>query len=443
MALPRYPLRGALGPADRRAERLLRARVRDGIHRLLENEPADMPAASREAQVRQLIQQTLAEYDRQAVLTRGATLVEPAKVETWLVNAFLKYGPITELLEDARCEEVQVNGASAVFAVLDGRLWLVPDAAYDTDDEPLAIAKRLLEPQGIRLDQASPLADARVPGVGRVNVSIPPASPDGVYLSIRRYVLTVHSLAELIQWRAVTEEAAHFLEACVRAHITIVISGRTGVGKTSWVNCLANTVPEHERICTIEEDRELQLTVPNRVPLVGRPANIEGVGGITLRQLVRDSLRKRPSRIIVGEVRGEESFELLSALTSGHPGSFTTIHGGSPEDALDRLAVFAQLASERLTTVMVLRMIRRSVQLVLQLGEQEDADGYKSRYLQAIWELTGLDVAAGTATLLGHDLWRREQGQLRWQRRVPQFLAQFAEYGVSYTLPPLEGERSA
>lgn len=431
----------ALAPADREAERALRAEVRAAIDRLLQEPRLAAAGAAEEARVRALIAERVAVYQRRAVSTNRPVLVDPAAVETWLFNAFCRYGPITPLMEDPTCEEVLINGPHRIWCIRDGVKELVQDLWFESDDELLALVRRLIGPLGERLDAARPEVGCRLPDGSRLHAIIPPIAPTNqTYVAIRRFVMRAHSLDELVRLGAVTENAARFLDACVRAHVSIVVAGPTGSGKTTWLNALGASIPARERVCTIEEEAaELKLAemLPDCVPMVGRRPNTEGAGGVSVRALVRTALRLRPQRLIIGETRGAEALELLLAIATGHPGSFSTVHAGSPQEALDRLASLAQTGDAQLSEHAVMRMLARAVQVILQLAEQEGPDGRKRRWLAVIYEVASLETGTGSPVITGNVLWSVDAAsdRLTWTGIPPRCLERFAAHGVAYTLP--------
>lgn len=435
-----------LAPADRTAERELRGQVRDAIKELLTVQQLGTGGPVEEARVRALIRERVQAYQRRAVSTNRAALVDEVAMEEWLFNAFLRYGPISALMLEPTCEEILIDGPHKIFAIRDGVLRLVPDLWWDSDEELLAFVKRLVGPLGKRLDESHWWVDCRLPDGSRLNAIIPPASVREPYVSIRKFVMAVHSLEELVARGSLPEDAARFLDACVRARVSMLISGPTGSGKTTWLNALAASIPATERVITIEEEApELKLDKrPSSPALVGRRENAEGAGAIPISALVRNALRMRPSRIIIGETRGEEAFDLLTALTTGHDGSLTTIHGSSPQDALDRLLLFATLTNAQLSEHAVLRMIARNVQLVLQLREREDEDGRKQRWLDQVYEVAGLETSGGAPVITGNVLWQVDEasGRLVWTGIPPRCLERMAARGIAYTLPPVLAGRN-
>jgi pilus assembly protein CpaF len=315
-----------------------------------------------------------------------------------------------------------------------GQKRLVPDVFFDDDEELMQLVKRLVGPLGRRLDESSPMVDARLPDGSRLNAAIPPATTRWCSLTIRKFILRAHSLDQLVQLGTLPQAAAQFLDAAVQAGVNILVSGATGSGKTTMLNCLGASIASlDERVVTVEEVAELQLErqLPDCVALQARSANVEGAGEIRIRDLVRNALRMRPTRIIVGEVRGAEALDMLLAMNTGHEGSLTTIHGNSPRDALDRLATLAMMAEERLSGEALAKMTAHTIELVLQL-RFEPRSG--RRRLVSIFEVAGLEGDIIT----GQELWALLPSgeRLVWTGIQPRCLTKMAAKGVTYALPP-------
>jgi pilus assembly protein CpaF len=273
-------------------------------------------------------------------------------------------GPLEPLLRDPAVDEVMVNGPRAVFVERGGRV--EPAAVtFGSEADLRHVIERILAPLGRRVDEASPLADARLPDGSRVNVIIPPLSLDGPILTVRRFRRRGFTAAELVEQGTMTEALRAFLAGAVRGRINVLISGGTGSGKTTTLNALSAFIPAGERIVTIEDAAELRLQQPHVVRLESRPPNLEGRGEVTIRALVRNALRMRPDRIVVGEVRGAEALDMLSAMTTGHDGSLSTIHAGSPEEALRRLETLALMADVALPLAAVREQVAGAIELVV------------------------------------------------------------------------------
>jgi pilus assembly protein CpaF len=302
-----------------------------------------------------------------AVVEREAGLLDAEQREALVARVAERsfgLGPLEPLLRDPAVDEVMVNGPRAVFVERGGRV--EPAAVtFGSEAELRHVIERILAPLGRRVDEASPLADARLPDGSRVNVIIPPLSLDGPILTVRRFRRRGFTAAELVEQGTMTEALRAFLAGAVRGRINVLISGGTGSGKTTTLNALSAFIPAGERIVTIEDAAELRLQQPHVVRLESRPPNLEGRGEVTIRALVRNALRMRPDRIVVGEVRGAEALDMLSAMTTGHDGSLSTIHAGSPEEALRRLETLALMADVALPLAAVREQVAGAIELVV------------------------------------------------------------------------------
>jgi pilus assembly protein CpaF len=306
-------------------------------------------------------------------------------------------GPLEPLLSDRTVDEVMVNGPDAVYVERGGRLERT-GVSFGGESELLHAIERILAPLGRRVDEASPLCDARMADGSRVNVVIPPLSLSGPCLTIRRFRREGFSLRELVANGTLGREAAELLALCVSARASILVSGGTGSGKTTTLNALSGAIPGEERIVTIEDAAELRLRQRHVVRLEARPANLEGRGEVTIRQLVRNALRMRPDRIVVGEVRGAEALDMLQALNTGHDGSLTTVHANSPADALRRVETLALMAGVGLPHAAVREQVASALDLVVHQVRLPSG----AREVESISEV--VRVAAGAAT---RELYRR------------------------------------
>jgi len=303
-----------------------------------------------------------------------------------LQNEILGLGPIEPLLADPSITEILVNGYDKVFIERLGRLELVP-IQFNNNEHLLRIIDKIVSRVGRRIDESSPMADARLPDGSRVNAIIPPIALDGPTLSIRRFSVVPLKIDDLIQKKALTQGMAEFLAAMVRAKTSILISGGTGSGKTTLLNILSCFIPEGERIITIEDTAELQLQQTHVVRLETRPQNIEGKGEIPMRALVRNSLRMRPDRIVLGEVRGSEVIDMLQAMNTGHEGSLTTIHANTPRDALSRLENLVTMGGVVMPAKTLRQQISSAIHIVIQTARLTDG----SRKITSIQEITGME----------------------------------------------------
>jgi pilus assembly protein CpaF len=423
-----------LSGSDRAAERALRDEVRTAVGRLLGEQQVVVPGPEDEERVRALIQERVAAYQRRAAATNRPLLLDPAGVEQRLFDGLLRLGILQPFIDAPAVEEIICNGPHRIFVIEDGQKRLVPDLYFDDDAELQGLVKRLIGPLGRRLDEASPMVDARLPDGSRLNAAIPPATTRWCSVTIRKFILRAHSLEQLVGLGTLPAAAAHLLDAAVQGGVNILVSGPTGSGKTTLLNALGASIASlDERVITVEEVPELQLErqLPDCVALQARAGNVEGAGEIRIRDLVRNALRMRPTRIVVGEVRGAEALDMLLAMNTGHEGSLTTIHGNSPRDALDRLATLAMMAEERLGSDVLTKMVARTIELVLQL-RFEPRTGH--RRLVSIFEVTGLEGDV----LTGNELWAFDVGRERlvWSGIPPRCLDKLAAKGVLYAPPP-------
>ncbi len=302
-----------------------------------------------------------------------------------VLHELVGLGPLEPLLEDESVSEIMVNGPAQVYVERLGRLTRT-EICFDDEAHLRRIIERILAPLGRRADESSPMADARLADGSRVNIILPPLSVRGPILTIRKFAKTPLLVSDLIRLGTLTEQAADFLRGCIEKRLNILVSGGTGSGKTTTLNALSSFIGGMERIVTIEDAAELQLQQAHVVTLESRPPNLEGRGEITIRQLVRNALRMRPDRLLLGEVRGGEALDLLQALNTGHDGSLSTIHANSPRDALSRLETLTLMAGADLPLRAVREQVASSVQLVVQ--QQRLSDG--RRRVTCVSEIDGI-----------------------------------------------------
>ena len=303
-----------------------------------------------------------------------------------VVDRIVGLGPLQPLLQDPTITEIMVNDTRTVFVERAGRIEKV-DVAFRDDAHLRHVIDRIVAPIGRRVDESSPLVDARLPDGSRVNAIIPPLAIGGPALTIRKFSREPFTLERLSSLGTISTRMAEFLRICIRNRVSMIISGGTGSGKTSTLNALGYCIPDGERIITIEDSAELQLKHPDIVALESRPPNIEGIGEIPIRTLVRNALRMRPDRIIVGEVRSGEAFDMLQAMNTGHRGSLTTLHANSPDNALIRLESMVLMAGFDMPVRAIRRMIAGAVEVVLQQDRLVDG----RRMITAITELSAVD----------------------------------------------------
>jgi len=295
-------------------------------------------------------------------------------------------GPLEPLLADSTISDILVNSFGKIYIERRGKLEL-SDVAFKDDEHLMRVIERIVSTVGRRIDESSPMVDARLKDGSRVNAIIPPLSIDGPVLSIRRFGAEPLRMAQLIENKALTKDIADMLEMCINARLNILISGGTGAGKTTLLNALSAYIPVNERIVTIEDSAELQLQQPHVVRLETRPPNIEGKGEVTQRELVRNSLRMRPDRIVIGEVRGGEAIDMLQAMNTGHDGSLTTVHANTPRDALARLETMIQMTGMSLSERAMRQQIASALDLVVQVARLSDG----TRRITSISEITGME----------------------------------------------------
>ena len=281
------------------------------------------------------------------------------------------YGPLQPLLDDEEISEIMVSGPKQVYVERRGKL-LDTNLTFDDDDHVLRIIDRILHPLGRQVNADSPTADARLPDGSRVNVAIPPVAVDGPYITIRKFLRSTFTVEQLIELGTLTNYMAEFLEACVVSRLNVLITGNTSSGKTTLLNLLTDYIPGEERIVTIEDAAELQLKQKYVVRLETKMPNVDGVGAVTSRDLVRNALRMRPDRIVIGEVRGSEALDMLQAMNTGHEGSLTTMHANSPRDAISRLETMSMMAGLEIPLSAIRKQIVSAVDLVVHMQRMTD-----------------------------------------------------------------------
>ena len=301
-------------------------------------------------------------------------------------NETMGLGPLEPLLSDTEISDIMVNGPNGVFVERHGKI-VKTDVSFKDNEHLMAVIERIVSKVGRRVDEASPMVDARLADGSRVNVIIPPLAIDGPALSIRRFGVKPLKMENLLANGSLTAEMAAAFEAMVKARMNILVSGGTGAGKTTFLNVLSSSIPDDERIITVEDAAELILQQEHTVRLETRPPNIEGKGAITQRDLVRNALRMRPDRIIVGEVRGGEALDMLQAMNTGHDGSISTIHANAPRDALSRIETMVLMAGFDLPSKAIREQIASALNVILQLSRMSDG----TRKVVTVSEVTGME----------------------------------------------------
>jgi pilus assembly protein CpaF len=380
-------------------------------------------------QARQAVASMITEIIRDQRVPLSFT--EQEKVQQELLDEVFGLGPLEPLLRDLRISDILVNGKDHVFIERGGILQKI-EASFRDDAHLMQIIDRIVSRVGRRVDESSPMVDARLPDGSRVNAIIPPLALDGPALSIRRFGTGPIAANQLVALKSISAEMMEVLAAAVRARISILISGGTGAGKTTFLNILSQYIPKTERIVTIEDAAELQLAQENIVRLETRPPNVEGTGAIRQRQLLVNSLRMRPDRIIIGEVRGEEAFDMLQAMNTGHEGSMATIHANTTRDALSRLESMVAMSSMNLPEKTVRQQIASALSIVVQVSRMSDG----TRKVTNISEITGMEENV----LSMHEIFRFEKkgigpngkvlGVFQPSRIRPKFLEQLRVAGI-------------
>jgi pilus assembly protein CpaF len=378
--------------------------------------------------IQELFEQILSEEN--IVLSRP----ERARLFEQIAAEILGLGPLQPLLEDDTITEVMVNGAKNIYIERKGKLHRVP-VTFENNEHVLRIIDRIVAPLGRRIDESSPYVDARLQDGSRVNAVIPPISLVGPVLTIRKFSKNPITVEQLVQFGSITMEALQFLKACVEARLNIIIAGGTGSGKTTFLNVMSGFIPDDERIITIENAAELQLRQEHVVTLESRPPNIEGRGEITIRDLVINSLRMRPERIIVGECRGGETLDMLQAMNTGHDGSMTTAHANSPRDTLSRIETMCLMAGMDLPVRAIREQVASAIDLIIQQERMRDG----TRKVVSVTEVSGMEGEIITMT----DIFAFEQtgveagkiiGRLRPTGLRPKFMDKIEAAGIN--LPP-------
>lgn len=338
-------------------------------------------------------------------------LASPAFVDASSANPLLRstaiddllgFGPIQELLDDHQVSEIMVNGAGSVWVETDGTLRRT-NRSFESDEALMRVIDRMVRSSGRRVDQSSPMVDSRLPDGSRLNVILPPLAVDGPSVTIRKFLSNHLTTDDLIAGGSLSQEASDFLESAVAAKLNIIVSGGTGTGKTTMLNILSSYIDPAERVVTIEDAVELTLNLPNLVRLEARPPNTEGAGEVTIRDLVRNALRMRPNRIVVGEVRGPETIDMLQAMNTGHEGSLSTVHANSPRDALRRMETMVLLGGNELPLRAVREQIASAIDIIVQLSR----DRFGRRHVFAINEIVGMEGDVITAA----DLFLRDASE--------------------------------
>jgi pilus assembly protein CpaF len=389
----------------------------------------DVPEDKARIEIGAIIDRILEESG--AVISRA----ERERIVEDLSNDVLGLGPIEPLIRDPEITEVMVNGPDHVYIERNGKIELT-GCKFKDRNHVLRIIERIVSPIGRRIDESSPMVDARLKDGSRVNAIIPPLSLTGPCLTIRKFSRVPLRIEDLVRFGTITKDIAAFLEACVRARLNCIVSGGTGSGKTTTLNVLSSFIPADERIVTVEDAAELQLRQEHVVTLESRPPNIEGKGAINIRDLVRNCLRMRPDRIVIGEVRGGEALDMLQAMNTGHDGSLTTAHSNSPRDTLSRLETMVLMAGMDLPLRAIREQVASAIDLIVHQERMKDG----KRRLTHVTEVVGMENDIITL----QDIFKFEQygtdenGNIRGDMNptgiVPQFAERFKKSGIKMPL---------
>jgi len=379
------------------------------------------------SKIRVLVQRILSEEDFAAPLN----LMESERLFTEIQDEVMGFGPLEPFLKDPSVSDILVNTYKQIYVEKLGRLEYT-DARFKDDDHLMKIIDKIVSAVGRRIDESSPMVDARLPDGSRFNAIIPPLAVDGPLVSIRRFPVNPLELNDLIMLKTLTPEIAEILKGVVQAKLNVLISGGTGSGKTTLLNVLSRFIPESERIVIIEDAAELQVKQEHLARMESRPPNIEGKGEITLRDLVKNSLRMRPDRIIVGEVRGKEAFDMLQAMNTGHEGSLTTVHANTPRDALLRLETMVAMAKLDIPSEFLRRYVSSAINVIIQVSRLTDG----TRKLVSLEEITGMEGSVITTQEIfsfqqkGIGENGKIEGEFRFHGVRPRFIDKFNVAGI-------------
>ena len=411
-----------LSPAERECKELVYQRLLKVMDLSL---ISSLPEREARSQIRSISERLINEEQAPLGLASRQTIIKRVEDEV------LGLGPLEPLLCDKGVSDILVNGPNQVYVERRGRLELT-DVRFNNDAHLINIIDRIVSAVGRRIDESSPMVDARLKDGSRVNAIIPPLALDGPALSIRRFAVELLSMTDLERLGTLTAELAQVFSAIVRGRLNVLISGGTGAGKTTLLNLLSGFIPDTERIVTIEDSAELQLQQPHVVRLETRPPNIEGRGAVSQRDLVRNSLRMRPDRIIIGEVRGAESFDMLQAMNTGHDGSLTTVHANTPRDALSRVENMVSMSGVSIAPKALRAQIASALDLIIQVERQEDG----RRRVVSVQETNGMEGEIITTSELfkferrGLDKDHNVIGELVTTGIVPSFDKRLRERGI-------------
>lgn len=410
-------------------------RLKDKVHtRLIDDMPQAIMTETNLDKKRAMLKDRIIQVTGEESPKLNVTL-SPRELEAMsqiLLDDMIGFGPIQKLLDEEDISEVMVNGPMQIYYEKKGKL-ILSDIKFKDNEHVMRIIERIVAPIGRRIDESVPYVDARLPDGSRVNAIIPPLALNGPTITIRKFKKEALGVPDLIRFGTLTKEMADFIEACIKVRLNIVVSGGTGSGKTTTLNILSSFIPEDERIITCEDAAELQLRQPHVVRLETRPANIEGKGAVPMRELIKNTLRMRPERVIVGECRGGEALDMLQAMNTGHDGSLTTGHANTPRDMLARLETMVLMAGMDLPVRAIREQISSAVHMIIQQSRLKDG----SRKITYLTEIQGMEGDK----VVTQDIFRFEQtgvdekgkilGRLKPTGIRPKFANKFAESGIA------------
>lgn len=405
----------------------LKARVQNGVISDLE---IDLEELSNDfSKHRGAIEGLIAKYLAKESL--NLTMTQRDRIQAELMDEITGFGPITSLINDPEVNEIMVNGPNQIYVERSGLLYRT-DTRFNDDNHVLHVIKKIVSPIGRRIDESSPMVDARLPNGSRVNAIIPPLALNGPTLTIRKFSDNPFKVEDLVRFGTLTAKMAEVIRFCIEGRLNVVVSGGTGSGKTTTLNVLSSFIPNNERIVTIEDAAELKLFQDHVVRLETRPSNVEGRGEVSIRDLVKNSLRMRPDRIVVGEVRSGEALDMLQAMNTGHDGSLTTGHANSPRDMLSRLETMVLMSGMQLPVKAIRDQVASALDLIIQQSRLQDG----SRKITHITEVHGME---GDVIIL-QDVFRYEQTGLDQKGKVtgqfvftgvkPRFVEKLKHHGI-------------
>jgi pilus assembly protein CpaF len=370
------------------------------------------------------------------------TIEEKTKIIGEIIDDIVGHGPIEEFLRDREVTEIMINNPFTIYIEKFGKIYKTNKSFLD-ENHLMRIIDKIVSRIGRRVDESSPYVDARLPDGSRVNIIISPLTLNGPVMTIRKFAADPFTIDDLIEMGTCTKKVAEFMEACVKGRLNIMTSGGTGTGKTTMLNVLSSFIPDNERIITIEDAAELQLSQMHVIRLEARPPNIEGKGEVTIRDLVRNALRMRPDRIIVGEVRGGEALDMLQAMNTGHDGSISTLHANAPRDVLSRIETMVLMAGVELPVRAIREQVSSAINMIIHLNRLKDG----SRKIVKITEVQGMEGDIITLQdifqfdfAMGIDEKGRFKGVLKPTGLRPKFSTRLQDYGIDFSSSMFQGE---